>query len=43
MEEIITIEEKVKKKKAPFIAGLLIIALAIVGVVNIAGFRADKF
>ena len=43
MEEIITIEEKVKKKKAPFIAGLLIIALAIVGVVNIAGFIADKF
>ena len=42
MEEIITIEEKVKKKKAPFIAGLLILALAVVGIVNIAGFVADK-
>lgn len=42
MEEIITIEEKVKKKKAPFIAGLLILALAVVGIVNIVGFVADK-
>lgn len=42
MEEIITIEEKVKKKKAPFIAGLLIIALAVVGIVNIVGFVMDR-
>lgn len=41
MEEIITIEEKVKKKKAPFIAGVLILVLAVVGLVNIVGFVAD--
>lgn len=33
MDEIITIKEK--KKKAPFIAGLLILVLAIIGLVNI--------
>ncbi len=43
MEEIITIQTKEKKKKAPFIAGLLIIALAIVGIVNIAGTLIEKF
>lgn len=43
MEEIITIEEKVKKKKAPFIAGMLILVLAIAGVVSIVGFVTDSF
>ncbi len=42
MEEIITIEHKPPKKKAPFIAGLLILALAVVGVVNIAGYISGK-
>lgn len=41
MEEIITIEEKEKKKKGPFIVGLVILLLAIVGLVNIVGFVAD--
>lgn len=43
MEEIITIEHKQKKKKAPFVAGLLILALAVVGIVNIVGFAMDRF
>ena len=43
MEEIITIEHKQKKKKAPFIAGLLILALAVVGIVNIVGFAVERF
>ncbi len=42
MEDIITIQTKPKKKKAPFIAGLLILALAVVGVVNIVCFVLDK-
>ncbi len=42
MEEIITIEKKAKKKKAPFIAGLFVIALAIVGIVSIVSFIIDK-
>ena len=41
MEEIITIEEKVKKKKAPFIAGLLILVLAVIGLVNVVDFVRD--
>ena len=37
MDEIITIQQKKeKKKKAPFIAGVLVLILAIVGVVSIA-------
>lgn len=36
MDEIITVQQKKeKKKKAPFIAGILVIVLAIVGVVSI--------
>ncbi|MBO5897258.1 MAG: hypothetical protein J6Q83_08155 [Clostridia bacterium] len=36
MDEIITIQQKKeKKKKAPFIAGIIVLALAIVGVVSI--------
>ncbi len=42
MEDIITIQTKEKKKKTPFIAGIIILALAIVGVVNIAGYIIDK-
>lgn len=34
MDEVITLEKK-KKKRGPFIAGLLVLALAIVGVVSI--------
>ncbi len=41
MEEIITIEEKEKKKKGPFIVGIVILLLAIVGLVNIVGFVVD--
>ena len=41
MEEIITIEEKVKKKKLPFAAGLLILILAVIGLVNVVGFVRD--
>ncbi len=42
MEEIITIEKKEKKKKAPFIAGLIVLCLAVVGLVNIIGAVAEK-
>ncbi|MBR0535699.1 MAG: hypothetical protein IIX14_04900 [Clostridia bacterium] len=41
MEEIITIEQKVKRKKAPFIIGVIILVFAIIGVVNIVGFVKD--
>ena len=34
MEEVITVEKK-KKKRGPFIVGLVVLALAIVGVVGI--------
>ncbi len=42
MEDIITIQTKPKKKKAPFIMGLFIIALAVVGVISIVNFVSDK-
>ncbi len=43
MEEIITIEKKEKKKIAPFIAGLIVFSLAVVGVVSIVSAFTDKF
>ncbi len=41
MEEIITIEKKEKKKKAPFIAGFIVLCLAVVGVISIVGSIVD--
>ncbi len=35
MEEIITIEKKEKKKKAPFIAGIVILIFAVIGIVSV--------
>lgn len=44
MDEIITIQhKKEKKKKAPFIAGLIILLLAIVGVVSIVSLCIKTF
>ncbi len=42
MEEIITIEKKEKKKKAPFIAGLIVLCFAIFGLINVVSIVADK-
>lgn len=44
MDEIITVQQqKEKKKKAPFIAGVLILVLAVVGVVSIVDKCIDAF
>ncbi len=41
MEEIITIETKEKKKKAPFIAGVVVLLFAIFGVISFVGIITD--
>ncbi len=43
MEDIITIQTKPKKKKAPFVAGVFILILAVVGIINIVNFVMQKF
>lgn len=44
MDEIITVQQKKeKKKKLPFVAGLLILALAVVGVISIVSVCIEHF
>ena len=41
MDDIITIQTNEKKKKAPFVAGVVILVLAVIGLVNVVGWVAE--